>query len=276
MLAVAIDAQAPLGGQSTKPSSTTATKDDFKFEVFSIKRNKSISMGGDADLLPDGYRATGVSLWDLIMYAYGPESPFYWPNVKIQNFPDWGNSDFYAVDARVADEDIPAWKAQDVNHPDLFRAALRSALRERCRLALHVIPVESPSYSLVVGKHGAKLNASVPGAQVPKQHFVLPFGGVMTTTKQDGITVRTFYGATMQSLASILTIDSRCRPVQDKTGLTGQYDFSLQQLNRDDQTADSDTPLNRWSISDLGLALKPDKSSSFTLVIDHIERPDQN
>jgi uncharacterized protein (TIGR03435 family) len=236
-------------------------------------------MPGGAELLPNGYRATGLTLWQLIMYAYSQQAPMYWSQVKTQNLPDWANTEYYAVDARVASKDISVWKAQDNSNYVLLSAALRSALKERCKLALHIIPGEAQYYSIVVGKQGAKLNASVLGAETQTPSVELPFGGLMTITHHDGIQVRTFHAATMKSLAAALTMNSPSRPVQDKTGLTGRYDFSLQQRSSADQTDQMDDPgaaLNRWPIGHLGLALKLDKGSSSTLVIDHIERPDKN
>jgi uncharacterized protein (TIGR03435 family) len=158
-----------------------------------------------------------------------------------------------------ASKDISVWKAQDNSNYVLLSAALRSALKERCKLALHIIPGEAQYYSIVVGKQGAKLNASVLGAETQTPSVELPFGGLMTITHHDGIQVRTFHAATMKSLAAALTMNSPSRPVQDKTGLTGRYDFSLQQRSSADQTDQMDDPgaaLNRWPIGHLGLALK--------------------
>lgn len=272
-LAGEIDAQTSSGSQSAKPSGSTTSKDNVSFEVFSIKRNKSIHMPGGGELLPDGFRATGLTLWELIMYAYGPPSLLDWSQVKIQNLPDWASDEFYDVDARVASKDVLAWSAQKGIHRELLDEAMRIALKERCKLALHIIPSEIPYYSLVVTKQGAKLDASVPGSQPPKQGVPLPYGGIMTPSRHDGLQVWTFHAVTMQSLAAFLTNPI---PVQDKTGLTGQYDFSLQELSRDNQADDPGGQLSRWPISKLGLTLKSDKGPSLTLVIDHIERPDQN
>jgi uncharacterized protein (TIGR03435 family) len=258
--------------QSTGSTNTATSKDDFRFEVFSIKKNKSISMSGGDKLLPNGYHAGGLTLWQLIMLAYVPQPPIYWLQVKMQNLPDWGVKEYYDIDARIADKDIPAWKAQTGSKNDLLRAALRNALKDQCKLAVHLIPIEIPYYSIVVGKQGAKLNVSAPGTQV--QGVGLSYGGVMTITQHDGIQVRTFHAATMKSLAAILTISSPYHPVQDKTGLNGQYDFSLQERNSGDQT--DGTQLSNWPINHLGLELKPDKGPSYTPVIDHIERPNSN
>ena len=71
------------------------------------------------------------------------------------------------------------------------------------------------------------------------------------------------------------------RPVLDRTGLTGAYDFTLSfrpQLPPDAITDEQD---NRPIIFDalldeLGLELIPKKGPVEYLVIDHIERPSEN
>jgi uncharacterized protein (TIGR03435 family) len=62
---------------------------------------------------------------------------------------------------------------------------------------------------------------------------------------------KTYHGATMQDLADFLVIMSGRIPVRDRTGLTGHYDFRIQQ-----------TP--------------PGTESRPILVIDHIEKPTAN
>ncbi len=81
------------------------------------------------------------------------------------------------------------------------------------------------------------------------------------------------------------------RPVLDKTGLTGKYDFklewSLETLNVSSPTAatGAETPAapepNGPSLfaalqEQLGLHLEPQKAPADTLVIDHIARPSGN
>jgi uncharacterized protein (TIGR03435 family) len=67
-------------------------------------------------------------------------------------------------------------------------------------------------------------------------------------------------------------------PVQDQTGLTGQYDLVLQHPDPlPSGSGDDDSNSTRsWDVESIGLQLKPIKITTDTLVIDHIERPSEN
>ena len=70
------------------------------------------------------------------------------------------------------------------------------------------------------------------------------------------------------------------RPVIDKTGLTGQWDFTIW-TQTPGQRTDSDTaqqvPTILEAIRDqLGLRLKAAKDTIPVLIVDHIERPSEN
>ena len=70
------------------------------------------------------------------------------------------------------------------------------------------------------------------------------------------------------------------RPVQDKTGLTGRYDFRLERPALGGESAQPDASDLRPSIpsalEDLGLKLAPAMGEVETLVIDRVERPSGN
>ncbi len=71
------------------------------------------------------------------------------------------------------------------------------------------------------------------------------------------------------------------RPVLDKTGLTGKYDFKLSYLDRwPRDRADDDTnpvPTLDVAIQDqLGLKVESGKGPIRVLVVDHIEAPSAN
>jgi uncharacterized protein (TIGR03435 family) len=75
------------------------------------------------------------------------------------------------------------------------------------------------------------------------------------------------------------------RPVVDRTGLTGTYDFSLDSVpERDepstsDADAELDTGLPTFSVAlneQLGLKLQPTRARVQVLIIDHVEQPSPN
>jgi uncharacterized protein (TIGR03435 family) len=71
------------------------------------------------------------------------------------------------------------------------------------------------------------------------------------------------------------------RPVSDKTGLTGKYDFVLKYQGRTDQDRSADDmdptpPLDRALTEQLGLKVETAKGPVKVLVIDHVEKPTEN
>jgi bla regulator protein BlaR1 len=242
---------------------SNATRKDIKFEVFSIRPSKADAAQAGIDVTPSGFKAT-MNLWSLIMLAFNPQLPLYWKDVKIQNAPQWLSDDSYSVDARVADADVAVWKTQG-RESEMVRGALRAALKERCKLQLHVTPIEVPYLDLVVGKRGPKLKEATPGVTAPARAMHLPDGGVIVM----GSTERQFFNVSMNDLATRLTAWSRDFPVQDKTGLTGRYDFALPW----DSSQETDS-LDRMPVAGIGLALRPGKGPAYTLTIDHVEKPD--
>jgi len=191
-----------------------------------------------------------------------------WNFTFIANTPNWTREETYAFNARVAQADIKAWQSQ--KHYELLRSALRNTLEERCKLAVHEEPVEWENWELMVGKRGAKLKLATP-RDTPSISVKLLDGGFMTPFAPRSASWR-FYGATMGDLARFLSIAGR--PVRDKTGLTGRYDFPLEQIA--DPVPASPGMVFNWPVGPLGLTLKAGKETRSKLVIDHIEKPRAN
>jgi uncharacterized protein (TIGR03435 family) len=71
------------------------------------------------------------------------------------------------------------------------------------------------------------------------------------------------------------------RPVIDKTGLTGKYDFVLKYKGRWDRDRDADDldpmpPMDQALQRELGLKVEAAKGPVKLLVIDHIQKPSDN
>jgi uncharacterized protein (TIGR03435 family) len=243
---------------------------EFQFEVFSIRPVDSTSgMRMSTSPSPNGFQSR-LSLWQAIMIAYGPSTdPADWDTIVVLKAPEWTN-DLYEIHARVSQEDLKTWQSQSKEH-ELLRFALRAALRERCKLAVHEQPVKSDNFELVVGKHGSKLKTSAPNADLPDGQK-LPSGGVMVSTAIKHIHARVFYSATMQDLADFLTGLSRKTPVRDRTGLTGRYDFTL----LESIIVPSDDRLFTYPPDRVGLQVRMGTEIRPMLVIDHVEKPSAN
>ena len=77
-----------------------------------------------------------------------------------------------------------------------------------------------------------------------------------------------FYATSMMSLAAILS--GWGVPVEDRTGLTGKYDFELTRVsNTGDPSVDLD-------VAALGLKFTAIKIPTENIIIDHIEHPSPN
>jgi uncharacterized protein (TIGR03435 family) len=257
---------------NAQSSSNTATTNDFGFDVVSIR--ESPPQFGGTGRTPDGFRAV-VSLESMIKIGYGEGMPLPRADrMRVVNLPSWA-SQTYQLDARVAEMDLKAWQNQDQDQK-LVRSAMRTILRERFKLVLHEQQVELDGYQLVVRNKGVTFKPTPPGS-VPPPGFKYPDGGVSIGSSPSDSSVRGhlthFYGASMSDLANLLNLSSD-RPIYDKTGLTGRYDFAL--YRSDEHPNDPAEEVNIFLIQDIGLELKPGKGPGLNLIIDHIERPTPN
>lgn len=170
---------------------------------------------------------------------------------------------------------MEAWRnAKHGRDSVLLNGALRSALAECCKLALHVTTVDIPYWNIVVDKHGAKLTRTVPGA-------IKPVPG-KTDAVGEGICIhegdqRHFAGVTLQEFAATLMRLTGEGPIQDKTGLTGRFDFTLPWYDYSRfPTTEIPDPVERMPLNSFGLKLQRGTGPGFIFNIDHIEKPGSN
>ena len=250
---------------------------ELAFEVVSIRQSKpggpeQVSFG----IEPDGYRATNQSLWSTIMLAYFPMPK--WSNDRIKGLPSWV-SEQYDITAKIAPKDIVAWQNQGPDR-ELLQAALRSLLADRCKLTMRNIPTQVSSYDLVFHQRGTQLKESKPNEVSPKGAVALATGGLLVPM-QKGSNQLAFVETPMKSFAAYLSMSVRST-VQDKTGLTGTYDFVLHRyddpISRDNSSPSTPDPGpdNPWDLAALGFKLTPSKTTTDTLVVAHIEKPSAN
>jgi bla regulator protein blaR1 len=251
------------------------------FEVVSIRQNKS---GGAQQVgpTPDGYHMTNSPLAVPVLTANIPlAGTAFFTNDQTQGLPEWALRDPYDIDAKVSQGDLTEWQKPE-SQASMLRAMLQAFLLDRCKLVVHRDTKEISVYALVVGKNGPKFKEAKPGDTHPAG-ITLPGGGGVLVPENGGESIH-FYAAPMVSLAPLLS-NMAGRPVQDRTGLTGKYDFALQRPapnvpppgGSQDGIAASDPGPSIFSVvEDLGLKLEPAKGSVETLVIDHMERPSEN
>jgi bla regulator protein BlaR1 len=226
---------------------------------------------------PKGFKAVNASLLSIIQEAYGIQAN------QIVGPPEIKSA---AYDIEVKTEGSPA-NAQEAD-PRLIQPEIRSQLQallaDRFKLALHHESKKLPSYVLVVGENGSKLQptkfadypdtvAGPDGKGVHRMMIQLLDGQVRGIGAQK---------SSMAEFARQLSLQLG-KNVVDQTGMTGQYDFNLQwsdaAANSDGASSDAVPPAP--SLVDaiqeqLGLKLVPQQGPMDVLVIDHVEWPEAN
>ncbi len=149
--------------------------------------------------------------------------------------------DAYQVTAKAEGDAVPT--------KEQFQQMLQALLADRFQLKLHRETKELPAYELVVSKNGHKLKDAT---EDPSLHTVWNSGRVVE--KYSGKKVP------MTELAFVLKTQAG-RPVIDKTGLTGKYDFELQWAPGDAPAADGSAPSIFTAVQEqLGLKLESTKA----------------
>jgi bla regulator protein BlaR1 len=282
--APAAPAKSPLSGPApASPDSADTKVPDFA--IASIKPDKSGTNMIRIMFGTDGFTATNVPLKLLIREAFSVNDD------QIAGEPAWAGSSRFDVDAKVDSADVPAMK--DLTF-DQRRQMIRSLLADRFALKTHEESKELPVFALLIAKGGVKLHQAKPGDTYPNglkgpdgQHGG---AGMMMFNASGQITAQ---GVPMSDLTRLLSQQTG-RTVIDKTGLTGNYDFTLQLPPRkgpmptppapgsgsaaggDDSGDDAGPSIFTAVQEQLGLKLESQKAPLPLIVIDHIEQPSAN
>jgi uncharacterized protein (TIGR03435 family) len=266
-----------------------------QFEVASVKRNPTCGArrGGPGPSSPGRINLECQTVLGLMMTAYGvfADGVTVSPTIpEITGGPGWVTSDPYDVAAK-AEGDAP--------FPRMAGPMLRALLEDRFKLRVHRETKEVPVYYLTVVKTGPKLEPTKEGSCVPidPNHPPAPvatpgerrptYCGPRFQRRGSTMTVAS-HGGTMEQLTAAILSRIVDRPVFDKTGLAGRYDFQIEfeyvpdSGNAGDLGApQSPAVLDGPSIfavlqAKLGLKLEPGKGPNEILVIDRVERPTEN
>ena len=133
----------------------------------------------------------------------------------ISGGPAWTESDHYDILAEAPNAVRP--------NPDEQMSMLRKLLSDRFRLTFHREEKELPVYKLTVANNGPKLRTSTvsPDAS-PEGPPPLVFVLYPHEARLPG------RNATVAELAAVMQKAALDRPVLDKTGLSGRFDFDLE------------------------------------------------
>lgn len=236
------------------------------FEAVSIKPNKSGNTFMRLQSGARGFVATNYTLQKLIRVAYGIKDD------QILGGPNWLNSLRYDVEARTDSSAVSELQKLSSNQRKVvLDSMLQALLTDRFRLMLHREAKEVPVLALVIGESGLKLQRAIPGDTYPegiKGEDDRP-AGPGTISEQPGKLVG--QGIPISKLVEILSDEYHLsRTVLDKTGLTDNYDFTLQWTPGESQ---GESAIFTAIHEQLGLKLEPQKGSREILVIDDAEKP---
>ncbi len=242
------------------------------FEAAVIRPNRSGETGTFIGQRPGGqYVMTNGTIGLLLQNAYRPE------NREIIGAPAWVLSDRYDLQAT----------ANATTTSDDLRLMLRALLVERLKLVAHLEAREEPAYFLVAARPDGRLGpqiarttrdcaavAAANQAGLPRPQLDPPANGAPPCGLQANGGELLGGGMTLDLLARNLGIRAG-RPVFDRTGIDGYYDFTLKYSR--DQDPNPDLPEFFTALQEqLGLRLESGRAPLQTLVIEHIERPTEN
>jgi uncharacterized protein (TIGR03435 family) len=274
------------------------------FEVASVKpvtnREVLLQRGLACGFTNGGFIGFGPLRW-LIACAYG--IPVARDHQDIVGGPNWLDNDLFDIAANLATDDVPRVGSLNQQQIDEYRRRrllmLQTLLADRFKLAVHRETKEAPMYALVIarrdGRLGPKLHPTAgdcaawiadgrrgapPGSRPgpPPAAGDLPCGRQMV----NGFAIRGS-AMTLARLADMLSPRVE-RPVQERTGLAGNFDLDLQWRPEPGKEGPLDAGLSEslpTSIftalqEQLGLKLESTKGSADVLVIDHVEQPTPN
>jgi uncharacterized protein (TIGR03435 family) len=234
--------------------SSLAGAQSLAFEVASVRPRNTADAGrgrSSIDSAPGSLTIRNASLSSCIKWAY------HVMDYQIAG-PAWLQIDKYDITAKSAG---PA-------PMDQLRQMLQTLLAERFQLLFHRETKELPVYVLVAAKSGPKLHKAEPGGNTSMKGENGSFVFQSTSMPQF-----------VEDLSTLRQVD---RPVLDRTGIPGIFDFNL-------KFGESNEEMKRALIAgdgasiftliqeQLGLKLEARKGPVEMLVIDRVERaPTEN
>jgi uncharacterized protein (TIGR03435 family) len=243
-----------------------------KFDAFEVATIKSAGLDGPAQQgrwirmeSANRFVAHNHAVRTLVAAAYdlAPEA--------ISGGPAWVDSDRWEITAKTPGGVRPTLDEQ--------MSMLRQLLTDRFDLSFHRQPKELAIFTLSVAPGGPKLEkTTISPDATPQGPPLVAFALSPTVVRLPAKYL------SMAEFASLLQRSPLNRPVMDRTGLTGRYDFDLE-FAPDESLWDgllprpenSDKPgLIRAMQEQLGLNLESTRGPVDTIVIDRIARPTPN
>jgi uncharacterized protein (TIGR03435 family) len=252
---ISIPSTTPLLAQSSPqtPIKPMAANAHPTFAVSTVKPHDPKSDRGGFSVAGDRVSIYGRNLATIMMFAYSINKH------QVIDLPAWAETASYDIEGTT---DIPG-------EPSLHQQQemIQHILADRFALKFHHDQRELPIYAIVIAKGGPKLPPPAnPGAE-PDQDASTH--GTETTVTVTSASMADFI------LGMQFFFD---RPLVDRTGLTGRYDFKLKYTFDESRATDPNAPPGLFTAiqEQLGLKLQPIKAPVDVFVIDHIAPPSPN
>jgi bla regulator protein BlaR1 len=290
-IAVGLFNAAPVRAQEPQSAADPAVA----FDEASIKASNPGDKESRILTQPGSFVMTSVTLKTVIALAYGVQA------YQLAGLPDWVNTEKFDIEAHWKESPgvapalvanppsgdlqfvatgssnstvappppppLPPGAAAIHQRPFQLQIMLQKLLADRFNLRLSHESRDLPVYNLVVADTGSKLTPT-PSSPPPP---VAPSGKSMITVRagmQSGNHELMFTNTSPAVFADLLS-QQLGRKVLDKTGLTGQFDITLQWGNGESEPEQISAALE----DQLGLKIEADQAPVDVLVIDQVERP---
>jgi uncharacterized protein (TIGR03435 family) len=245
------------------PPKPMAADANPSFEVATIKPSDPDRPGRAITVRGRTLATLNTPLVNLMSFAYGVHPG------QIVGAPKWAEDDKFDITAQPEGEGQP--------NDRQWKMMLQKLMADRFKLTLHRDTRELPAYVLMVGQNGHKMAQSGgdPGG-LPSLFF-------------RGLGVLPAINTTMPDFTGVLQSAVLDRPVVDRTGLKGRWDFTLRWTPDETQfggrggqapppPAGTDPPPGLFTAiqEQLGLKLDSQRTPVDVLVIDRVERPSEN
>jgi uncharacterized protein (TIGR03435 family) len=255
-------------GQSNgKEGASSDSTKLHEFEVASIKPiDPNVTHLVGVKVFPGGRVVlNGLSLKMLICVAFNVS---YW---QVAGGDDWAGKISYSVEAKPPDDTrarmfdlrYTLYGIEDEN----LRQMLQALLMDRFHLQFHYEPKPGQVYSLETS--GRKLQLQETSAEGTAEHPIDIGGSIGFADRW------VLHETTMPQLAKFASDYVLHRPVVDRTGLTGSYDYKSKS---EDWSSYENDPTGSFLslIHDVGLVLQSSKGQVETFVIDRADKPTPN
>jgi uncharacterized protein (TIGR03435 family) len=238
---------------------------DPAFEVATIKSSNPEEHRKFFRLRPDLLEGVNETVTDMITFSYGVHRK------QIVDAPAWTESEKFDINAKPDTEGMPSlgqWKTM-----------VRKLLTDRFKLSFQRNQRELAVYVLSVDAAGAKLAESQGDPKgLPGIGFQRRMGDLSA------------FDVSMADFINFMTRNAGLdRPILDRTGLTGRYDFKLNwtpddaqwssvvpNVPRPSDDANPAPPLYTALQEQLGLKFSAVKALAEVFVINHVEKPSEN